>query len=286
MTRKVLGKGLSSLIPGPPPPIPATPAPTPYVEIDLDRIDPNPSQPREEFGEESLEELAASIIQHGVVQPVLVRSRAGRYQLVAGERRLRAAQRAGLRRIPAVVREVADEQLLEVALVENLQREELDPIDEAQAYRILIEERGLSHADVAERVGRERSTVSNSLRILSLSSNIQSEIRRKTITAGHARALLALTDTKLRETIARRIVGDGLSVRQVERLAAGSSTRRRKVGTPLVQANDPNTRHAEERLMHALGTRVRIVREPVGGRIEISFHSEEELQRLFEQIVG
>jgi ParB family chromosome partitioning protein len=284
MTRKVLGKGLSSLIPGPPPPNLAPAPVTPYVEIDLDRIDPNPSQPREQFGEESLEELAASILQHGVVQPVVVRSRAGRYQLVAGERRLRAAQRAGLRRIPAVVREVPDEQMLEVALVENIQRQELDPIDEAQAYRTLIEQRGLSHADLAERVGKERSTVSNSLRILSLSSSIQSQIRQGVITAGHARALLSLADTKLRESIARRIVGDGLSVRQVEKLATGSSARRRV--SPRAEGNDPNTRHAEERLMHALGTRVRIVREAGGGRVEISFHSEEELQRLFEQIVG
>lgn len=284
MTRKVLGKGLSSLIPGPPPPILATAPPTPYVEIDLDRIDPNPSQPREQFGEEGLEALAASILQHGVVQPVLVRRRAERYQMVAGERRLRAAQRAGLRRIPAVVREVADEQMLEVALVENIQRQELDPIDEAQAYRTLIEQRGLSHSDLAERIGRERSTVSNSLRLLSLSDNIQAQIRRGVISSGHARALLALPDTKLREAIARRIVGDGLSVRQVEKLASGTTARRRRVHR--TGLNDPNTRHAEERLMHALGTRVRIVREAEGGRVEISFHSEEELQRLFEQIVG
>jgi len=281
-----LGKGLSSLIPGPPPPSLAAPPPTPYVEIDLDRIDPNPSQPREHFGEESLEELAASIVQHGVVQPVLVRRRAERYQLVAGERRLRAAQRAGLRRIPAVIREVADEQMLEVALVENIQRQELDPIDEANAYRTLIEQRGLSHADLAERVGKERSTVSNSLRILSLSDSIQSQIRQGVITAGHARALLSLPDTKLREATARRIVGDGLSVRQVEKLATRASVRKGKVSGPPAGTNDPNTRHAEERLMHALGTRVRIVREAEGGRVEISFHSEEELQRLFEQIIG
>jgi len=286
MTRKVLGKGLSSLIPGPPPPSVSTSAPTPYVEVDLDRIDPNPSQPRDRFGEESLEELAASILRHGVVQPVLVRRRAERYQLVAGERRLRAAQRAGLRRIPAVVREVADDEMLEVALVENIQRQELDPIEEAQAYRTLIEQRGLSHSDLADRVGKERSTVSNSLRLLSLSITIQSHVREGAISSGHARALLGLSDTKLRELIARRIVGDGLSVRQVEKLASGTGSRRRTASKARTDENDANTRHAEERLMHALGTRVRIVREASGGRVEISFHNEEELQRLFEQIVG
>jgi ParB family transcriptional regulator, chromosome partitioning protein len=285
MTRKVLGKGLSSLIPGAPVGIQPEAPPVPYVEIDLDRVDPNPSQPREHFREAELEELAASIAQHGIVQPIVVRKRGSRFQIVVGERRLRAAQRAGLRKIPAVVRDIPDDKMLEVALVENLQRQELDPVEEAHAYRALIDGFGLSHADVAERVGKERSTVSNSLRILSLSVQIQDQIRAGSITPGHARALLVLPDEKRREALARRIVAQALSVRQAERIVAGRSAAARRASMP-PPANDANTRHAEERLMHALGTRVRIVRDGESGRLEISFHNEEELERLFERIVG
>lgn len=284
MTRKVLGKGLSSLIPGPPVAIAPPPPLVPYVEIDLDRVDPNPSQPRENFPEAELEELAASIAQHGVVQPIVVRRRGDRYQIVVGERRLRASQRAGLRKIPAVVREIPDDKMLEVALVENIQRQELDPVEEAHAYRALIDTLGLSHADIAERVGKDRSTVSNSLRLLSLSENIQVLLRAGSIAPGHARALLVLPEERRREALARRVVAQGLSVRQTERIVAGRGNAA-KAARPAAP-NDANTRHAEERMMRTLGTRVRIVRQGEGGRVEISFHNEEELERLFEQIVG
>ena len=284
MKRKALGRGLSSLIP----PMPTAQAedgpPSPFMEIDLDRIDANPRQPRQRFVEEALEELAASIAHHGVVQPVLVRRRADRYEMVAGERRLRAAQRAGLRKIPAVVREVADDEMLEVSLIENIQRAELDPIEEACAYRDLQQELGLTQAEVAERVGKDRATISNSLRLLGLSDSIRSAIREGAITSGHARALLAVAEGPARETLVRRIIARGLSVREAERWASS------REGAPASKASrddapDPNTRAAEERMMAALGTRVRIRRHGKGGRVEVAFHAEEELQRIFEWIV-
>jgi len=256
--------------------------PGPYVEIDLDRIDPNPAQPRQRFPEVDLEELAASIAHQGVVQPILVRRRDGRYQLVAGERRLRASQRAGLRKIPAVVREVADDKMLELSLVENIQRAELDPIEEARAFKRLTEELGVTQADVAERLGKDRSTISNSLRLLNLAESIQSALRDGTLSPGHARALLSMPEGKGREALARRIVARGLSVREAERLASIKPGGAAKKPEP---AADPNTRAAEERFMRALGTRVRIRRKGPGGTVEVAFHNEEELQRIFEQIV-
>jgi len=283
MKRKALGRGLSSLIPEVPTATHTPDAqPGPYVEIDLDRIDPNPSQPRQRFAEAGLEELAASIAHQGVVQPILVRRRDGRYQLVAGERRLRASQRAGLRKIPAVVREVADNKMLELSLVENIQRAELDPIEEARAYKRLIEELGVTQADVAERLGKDRSTVANSLRLLNLTDSIQSALRDGTLSPGHARALLSMPEEKGREALARKIVARGLSVREAERLASSKPGGAAKKAEP---AADPNTQAAEERFMTALGTRVRIRRQGPGGTVEVSFHSEEELQRIFEQIV-
>ncbi|MGD8376313.1 MAG: ParB/RepB/Spo0J family partition protein [Acidobacteriota bacterium] len=286
--RRALGRGLGSLIPeaGAAAPAPAETAPVappaPYHEVDLDRIDPNPAQPRHRFSDPELEELASSIREHGVVQPVLVRRRGDRYQIIAGERRLRAAQRAGLRRVPAVIREVPDDRMLEVALVENIQRQELDPIDEALAYRSLLGEAGLTQQQIASRLGKSGSTVSNSLRLLGLSDSVQELLRSRALSPGHARALLALPEAGgLRESTAKRIVDRGLSVREVERLAA-----RRKTARPEPAPSDPNTRDAEERLMRSLGTRVRIRRQGEGGRVEISFHDEEELDRIFEYIVG
>ena len=294
MKRKALGRGLSSLIPEVPP-MTAPPveskaaeaaprASTPYVEIDLDRIDPNPVQPRHRFDEVELEELAASIAEHGVVQPVLVRRRGDRYQMVAGERRLRACQRAGLRKVAAVVKEIPDDRMLEVALVENIQREELDPIDEARAYRELVQNAGLSQNDLAARLGKDKSTISNSLRLLSLSDSIQTALQERTLTPGHARALLSMPDEPGRESLAKRIIKNGLSVREAERLAAGTRGARKPAPAP-EPSGDPNTRAAEEQFMRALGTKVRIHRQGKGGQVEIAFHNEEELERIYEHIV-
>ena len=269
-----------------PMPVPAAAQPAAVarpMEIDLDRIDPNPFQPRQYFSEAELAELSASILQHGVVQPILVRPRGDRFQLVVGERRVRAAQRAALMRIPAVVKEVSEDEMVELALVENVQRENLTPIEEAQGYKRLVDRLKATQADVAKRVGKDRSTVANSLRLLSLSEFIQDEIGHGTLTPGHGRALLAMPP-EVRDKMARRILKEGLSVRQAEKLASSekqdSAT---KITKPVVV--DPNTLAAEERLTHALATRVKIRRKGEGGTVEIAFHNEEELERLFEAIV-
>jgi ParB family chromosome partitioning protein len=254
------------------------------LEIDLDRIDPNPYQPRQRFAEAELAELAASIQQHGLVQPVLMRPRGQRYQLVVGERRVRAAQKAGLMRIPAVVREVSDGEMAELALVENVQRENLDPIEEARAYRSLMDRLDTTQAEVAKRVAKDRSTVANSLRLLNLSDFIQEAISTGSLSPGHGRALLAAPEG-VREKLARRILRLGLSVRQAEQLASPGTPRTtgKKTGAP---TTDPNTRAAEERMAHALATKVRIRRKGKGGSVEIAFHNEEELERIFESIVA
>src|SRR5262245_41103393 len=222
MKRKALGKGLSSLIPASiaripaPTAAPAAPVP-PELRLEISKIRPNPRQPRQSFDEAGLDELARSIRTQGLLQPVVVRPLAdGRFELIAGERRWRAAQRAGIHRIPAVVRDVPDEKLLELALIENLQREELNAIEEAEAYRILVDDLGLTHQDVADRVGKQRTTVANALRLLNLPDAVKAMVRGKLISMGHARALLALADRKTIEALAERIVADGLSVREVE----------------------------------------------------------------------
>jgi ParB family chromosome partitioning protein len=263
-------------------PAPAKRAASDQVEIDLDRIDPNPFQPRQRFLEAELAELAASIKEHGLVQPVVVRPRDDRYQLVVGERRVRAAQRAGLLRIPAVVREVPDARMGELALVENIQRENLDPIEEAEAYRDLMARLSLTQAEVAQRVKKDRSTVSNSLRLLNLSESIRAAIREGSLAPGHGRAILAAPEAA-REKLARKIVRNGLSVREAEKLAAGRSRKpEKRVETPV----DPNTRAAEEAMARALATRVRIRRAGDGGKVEIAFHNEEELERIYEAVVA
>jgi len=295
MKRKALGKGLESLIPRKPPagapkPVAST-APTPasgsVLEIDLDRIRPNREQPRERFDPEALADLAASLRTAGVIQPVVVRKVDGeRFELIAGERRWRAAQLAGLLRIPAVVREVPDDRLLEVALIENLQREELNAIEEAAAYRALIEDLELTQADVAERVGKNRATVSNALRLLTLAKAVQERVRSGAISAGHARALAGLSSQAEQVRLAERVEREDLSVRDVERLVARGSRQADGPGTSRSRAKrDPNVEAAEERLQQMLGTRVRIVQGRKGaGRLELHFYSEEELQRLYDVV--
>lgn len=290
MTRKALGKGLSSLIPDgagqamAPIPAPVQPVASALpLEIDLDRIDPNPFQPRQYFSETELAELSASILQHGVVQPVLLRPKGDRFQLVVGERRVRAAQRAALVRIPAVVREVSEDEMVELALVENVQRENLTPIEEALGYKRLVDRLKVTQAEVAKRVGKDRSTIANSLRLLSLSSFIRDEIDHGRLSPGHGRALLAMPP-EIRDRMARQMLKQGLSVRQAEKLASlENSESTSKITKPVVL--DANTLAAEERLTHALATRVKIRRKGKGGTVEIAFHNEEELERLFESIV-
>jgi len=257
--------------------------------LDIDRIHPSPYQPRSDFG--SLEGLVESIRENGIVQPVIVRKEGEKFELIAGERRWRAAQLAGIGKIPAVVRSVVEEKILELALVENLQRKDLNPIEEAKAYDILLEQMKLSQAEVAKRVGRERSSVANSLRLLKLDEKIQRMLQDGTLTTGHAKAIMALTDGATQIKVAEEVVRSLLSVRETEALV--SRTAKKKAVAPDAAAtpaarignDDPNVRAAEDRLRQALGTKVRIVRQGSRGRIEIEFYSDEELDRLYSFII-
>lgn len=285
--RPALGRGLSALIPSTPAPAAAASMPArpsgPPQELDIDLLTPNPSQPRTYIDEHALEELAQSIRSNGVIQPVLVRPVGDRYEIVAGERRWRAAQRAGLLKVPVTVRQIEDGKLLQVALIENIQREDLNPIEEAQAYRRLAEEAQLSQESIATAVGKDRATISNYVRLLRLPAETRNEVASGAISMGHARALLSLPDDAAQRRVAREIVSRGLSVRDTEAIV-----RRETSPAPVaVEAPrvDPNTRAAEDQLKLALGTRVRIVRQRRGGRIEIDFTSEDELQRLFELLI-
>jgi len=277
--KRRLGRGLESLIP-PPGPAGEAPATEGVQEIEISRIELSPVQPREEIDEEALEALAESIRTSGVLQPVLVRPRGELYELVAGERRLRAAHLAGLERVPAIVREVPDERLLELALVENVHREDLSPIEKARAIRQMMEQLGLTQEEAAARLALKRPTVANLLRLLSLPEDIQRMVSRGTLSAGHARAVLAVEDPGRQRALARRIAERGLSVREAERLAArGPSARPRREPSPQV-------RRLEGILREALGTRVDVRASGRRGRIVIHFDGPEQFERLFERLTG
>jgi ParB family transcriptional regulator, chromosome partitioning protein len=279
MKRKALGKGLSALLPDPE--APGAPPERTY-EVPVGSLEPNPFQPRVAMDAARLEELAASIRESGMVQPILVR-RAGveRYQIIAGERRWRAAQALGLAAVPVVVRDVADDRLLELALVENIQREELSPLEEAQAFHRLQDELRLTQEEVARKVGRDRSTVANTLRLLRLPKDVRELLQSGALDAGHGRALLALERADDQLALAREASRRGLSVREVERRVALLRAPR----APRSTVRDPNTRAAEERLRAALGTRVQIARRGKGGQLRIAFTTEGELSRIFELLL-
>jgi ParB family chromosome partitioning protein len=279
MTQKqALGRGLSALLPG----RDDVPRETGTREVEIGRLVPNRFQPRREFAEGPLAELAASIREQGIVQPIVVTPRGEKLEIVAGERRWRAAAMAGLTKVPVVWREKQSESdLLEVALVENLQREDLNPLDAAEAYARLKDEFRLSHEKIADRVGKDRTTVTNALRLLKLPSSVRDRIRSGLLSAGHARALAALASPDDQERLAEEILRRSLSVRQTEKRVAsmGSADRLRRE-----HRRDPFTRDAEEKLSRRLKSRVRIVRRRRGGRIEIAFGSEEELIGLYERL--
>lgn len=288
--RPALGRGLSALIPtrpSAPPPADASaePGSTRPQELDIDLLTPNPRQPRTYIEEHKLEELAQSIRANGVIQPIVVRHVDGRYEIVAGERRWRASQRAGLLKVPIVVRQIADEHLLQVALIENIQRENLNAIEEAQAYRQLADDHQMSQEMIASAVGKDRATVANYLRLLRLPAEVRNDLASDALTMGHARALLALPDEGAQRRVAREVVAGSLSVRETEALVRREASPR-EPQTRQTPKLDPNTRAAEDQLKMALGTRVRIARKGKGGRIEIDFASEDELQRLFERLTG
>jgi ParB family chromosome partitioning protein len=273
-----LGRGLASLIPGR---VGAAEAPT---EIPLDRIVANPYQPRRSLAGAELEALAASIAEHGVLQPILVTETLEGYRLVAGERRVRAARLAGLTRIPAVVRELADRHQLELALVENVQRSDLNAMEEAHAYRQLIDQFEYSQEEVARKVGRARSTVANTLRLLDLDPAVQAAVGDGTTSEGHARALAGL-DGPGQVDLLKIVIARGLSVRQVEELVRRLHSPGPTAGAP-ARAGDPDAERVEEDLRLALGTKVSLARTRRGGRIVIEFYSDEELERLYERLTG
>lgn len=287
MTRKALGRGLSALL-----------SETPVIakeelrEIDIDLIDPNNVQPRTRFDEAQLEELAQSIRTNGVVQPILVRKiNSGRYQIVAGERRWRAAQRAGLQAIPSVVRDVPDDKMLELALIENIQRQELNAIEEAYAYKRLIETFGLTQETVAQRVGRDRTFVTNYLRLLRLPSDIQQLVEESKLSMGHARALLGIDDPEKQRQIARSVIDKSLSVRETEKLVKRFIEGTDLVApapTPAAKADDANIRSAEVKLRRRLSTQVRIIpnQTGVGGKLEVQYYSSDDLQRIYALLMG
>jgi ParB family chromosome partitioning protein len=278
MKRKALGKGLSALLPDPDP---APPAAETAAEAPVTSLEPNPFQPRSALDAARLAELAASIRESGVVQPILVRRHGDRFQIIAGERRWRAAQQAGLATVPIVVRDVADDRLLELALVENIQRQELSPLEEAQAFHRLQEDLRLTQEEVARKVGRDRSTITNTLRLLRLPREVRELLHAGTLDAGHGRALLALEKTEEQIALARAAARRGLSVREVERRVALMRAPRARSAP----SRDANTRAAEERLRAVLGTRVEIARRGRGGQVRIAFATEAELSRLFELLV-
>lgn len=279
--KTALGKGLSALIPS----ARAEGAGPGLKMVGLDLLDANKRQPRHRFDDAGLEELSKSIRRTGILQPVLVTKEGGRFRIVAGERRVRAARLAGLSEVPVIVREgVTDRDHLLLALVENVQRRDLTALEEAEAYRHLKDDFGLTQEDVAERVGKDRATVANALRLLKLPAAVRAALEEGALSAGHARALLALPSAADQEQLAKEVVRRGLSVRATEArvltLQAGTAKKKK------TRSVDADTRDAELRLARALGTRVVILRKRRGGEVRISFFSEEELIGLFERLSG
>ena len=287
--RKALGKGLSALLPQRPltaqtVAVPGASDKGRVASIAIAEIQPNPLQPRTVFDAAHLQELANSIETHGIIQPLLVRRKGENYELIAGERRLRAAKLAGLVEIPAIVQDYADERILELALIENIQREDLNPIETAQALNRLQTDLNLSHEEIAARTGKDRTTITNLIRLLKLPHEVQLLLAERRLSMGHARALLGIADASLQLQMAEKSAAQGLSVREVERLVKKVNEPREPTEKPL---QDPNTKAAVADLEAALGTRVRIVEKSQDrGRIEIEYYSQGELQRLYEWITS
>ncbi len=272
MVRKALGKGLDALISG------KISVGDDLVQLDIDLVIPNREQPRSKFDDEALRELAASIKSSGIIQPIIVRPINDRYEIVAGERRWRASQLVGLKKIPAIVREMSDDKVLEQALIENIQREDLNPVEEAKAYLLLTDNLKLTQDEIAKRVGKNRASVANYMRLLKLSGKVQNLISDGKLSMGQARAILSLSEPELQEKAADEIIRKDMSVRQVEKYI-----KLVKEGRPqkTVVEKDVHTRKAEEKLERKLGTRVSINRKGKGGHIAINFFDEEDLDRLF-----
>src|SRR5579872_3772557 len=292
--RKVLGKGLSALLSSKPTArspvaeLPTQPQGSRVASIPISQIAPNPLQPRTSFDATRLQELANSIETNGIIQPILVRQHAGQYELIAGERRLRAAKLAGLAEVPAIVQDFADDRVLEVALIENIQREDLNPIETAQALDRLSREMNLSHEEIANRTGKDRTTITNLLRLLKLPSEIQILLAERRLSMGHARAILGLADPEQQLDLANKTTAQGYSVRQVERMVQKATEKRESGDESATEKKlDPNLKAAIQELEAVLGTRVRIQEKSDDrGRIEIEYYSQDELNRLYDLIVG
>ena len=286
MNRKVLGRGLGALI---------NEDTTKndkerFFEVDLDLIEPNSEQPRTRFNENNLEELTQSIRANGVVQPIIVRKKGGIYEIVAGERRWRASQRAGLQKIPVIVKEVTDDKLLELALIENIQRQELNPIEEARAYKNLVEKLGLTQEVIAERVGKNRTVITTALRLLKLPKDIQELVEEEKISAGHGRALLMINEIETQRQLTKNIIELSLSVRETEK--AIKRLNKNSLVSVEIQAVklkvDANVQAAETKLRRYLGTNVQVIPDGkgTGGKIEVEYYGETDLDRIFNLMIG
>ena len=296
--RKALGKGLHSLLPtrpaaattaAPNQPIPVVSIPDGDVQrLPIEQVTPNPNQPRRDFDAAALMELTQSIEHEGIIQPIIVRKTVPKeYQIIAGERRWRAAKAAGLTEVPVIVRTADDQQVLELAIVENIQREDLNPIELATAFQRMATELGLSHDQIGQKTGKERTTITNSVRLLQLPVELQAMIASKQLSSGHARALLKFEDGQMQWEIARRCVAEGWSVRQIEEFTrpkdVAVKTKSKKPGGP----TDPNVKFALTELERVLGTKVRIIENRGGkGRIEIEYYSSDDLSRIYDLVVG
>jgi ParB family transcriptional regulator, chromosome partitioning protein len=290
--RPALVRGMAALLSNAPPP-PSAPAPVAapavpgrtLLALPIEAIQRNPEQPRKRFEEAKLEELAASIREHGVVEPIIVRKQGNAYRIIAGERRWRAAQRAGLKEIPAVVREATEREAFELALVENLQRADLNAIEEAEGYEVLLSDHGLTQEEVAKRVGKERSTVANALRLLKLPEDVREFVRGGQLDMGHARALLALEEADGIRKAAQRAIREGLSVRATEALVRGLSKKPPKKGAPASSGETPGLRDLAQRLQRRLGARCRVVpKSGVAGKLEVEYTSLDELDGILAKI--
>lgn len=286
MNRKALGRGLSALLGDEP----ASSNGENFLELDIDLIEPNSEQPRSRFTEEKLEELAQSIRANGIVQPIIVRKRGARYQIIAGERRWRAAQKAGLQKISSIIKEVADDKLLELALIENIQRQELNAIEEARAYKNLVDSIGLTQEMIAERVGKNRTVITTFLRLLKLPKDIQKLVEEEKITAGHGRALLMIDSVDSQRKLATQVIELSLSVRETEKAVKRigkdeEQTVEKKSVKPKI---DANVKAAETKLRRQLGTQVNIMPDGkgTGGRIEVEYYSDSDLDRIYRLILN
>ena len=284
--RRALGRGLGALLPNRQP-VAALPAPVPerVTEIDVEFIEPNPVQPRRVFETGPLRELAESIESHGIIQPLVVRKHEGRYQLIAGERRWRAAKLASLKKVPVVIREIPNEHLLEISLIENVQREDLNPMELASAFDRMARELNLSQDEIGERTRKDRTTISNAIRLLQLPEDLQQLVAERRLSPGHARCLLTLPSKALQREVAEKVVAQGWSVRQTERLTKKMTEGRETKSVEEAQV-DPNVKAAIQELERILGTRVHIVERNHQGRIEIEYYSPEDLDRIYTTIVG